>query len=57
MKREKKGSFFSPSAKNGTYDSFTLHKEIYYIMRYIVCNYFYIRKQHTKVLQVFLYIT
>jgi hypothetical protein len=29
---------FLASAKNGTYDNFTLHKEIYYIMRHIGCN-------------------
>jgi hypothetical protein len=29
-KREKKGMCFSPSAQNGTYTYFTLHKEILY---------------------------
>jgi hypothetical protein len=37
MKREKKGRcFFAFGLKNGTYDNFTLHKEIYYIMNYTV---------------------
>jgi hypothetical protein len=54
MKREKKGRCFSPLAQNGTYEGFTLHKEIYYVMRYIVSNCF-LREQHTNILQVFLY--
>jgi hypothetical protein len=32
--------FFRLQLKNGTYDNFTLHKEIYYIMNYIVYNCF-----------------
>jgi hypothetical protein len=39
MKREKTGRcFFRLRLKIGTYDNFTLHKEIYYIMNYIVYN-------------------
>jgi hypothetical protein len=39
MKREKKGRcFFCLCLKNGTYEGSTLHKEKYYIMRYIVDN-------------------
>jgi hypothetical protein len=41
MKREKKGRrFFAFGSKNGTYEDFTLHKEIYYSMRYKVDNCF-----------------
>jgi hypothetical protein len=31
-KREKEGKVFSPSAQNGMYTYFTLHKEISYTM-------------------------
>jgi hypothetical protein len=36
MKCEKKGRcFFAYGSKNGTYEDFTRHKEIYYIIKYI----------------------
>jgi hypothetical protein len=42
MKREKKGRcFFACRLKNGMYEDFTLHKEIYYSMRCKVDNCFY----------------
>jgi hypothetical protein len=35
MRREKKGRcFFAYGSKNGTYEDFTPHKEIYYIVKY-----------------------
>jgi hypothetical protein len=35
MKREKKGRcFFAYGSKNGMYEDFTPHKEIYYIIKY-----------------------
>jgi hypothetical protein len=35
IKREKKGRcFFAYGSKNGTYEDFTPHKEIYYIIKY-----------------------
>jgi hypothetical protein len=35
--------FFRIRLTNGTYYTFTLHKEIYYIMNHIVHNCFYIK--------------
>jgi hypothetical protein len=54
MKPEKKGMCFSPLAQNGTYDTFMLHKEIYYIMNHIVCNCF-LHKSSIQILQMFLH--
>jgi hypothetical protein len=48
--------FFCPWLKNGTYDSFTLHKEIYYTMRYKVDNFFlHNRAVHKNSTSVFIY--
>jgi hypothetical protein len=57
MKREKKGRcFFACRLKNDTYEDFTLHKEIYYIMRYKIDNYFlHSRVVHKKSTRVFKY--
>jgi hypothetical protein len=52
MKREKKGTCFSPSAKNGTYDTFTLHKEIYYITSHIIYNCL-LHKSNIQILRMF----
>jgi hypothetical protein len=56
MKLEKKGRHFSPLAKNGMYEDFMLHKEIYYIMRYIVDNCFlHKRTTHKNSTSVLIY--
>jgi hypothetical protein len=53
MKREKKGMcFFAFDSKNGTYDNFTLHKEIDYIMNYTVYKCFS-HKGSIQILQCF----
>jgi hypothetical protein len=44
--------FFRLRLKNGMYDTFTLHKEIYYIMNHIVCNCF-LHKGSIQILQMF----
>jgi hypothetical protein len=40
--------FFRLRLKTGTYENFTLHKEIYYIMKYIVGNCFLHKKTAYK---------
>jgi hypothetical protein len=44
--------FFCLRLKNGMYDTFTVHKEIYYIMNHIVCNCF-LHKDNIQILQMF----
>ena len=45
--------FFRLRLKNGMCDSFTLHKEIYYIIKHIVCYCFLHKEQHTKICKCF----